>query len=118
MNRDPPVARDRQKPKLLDQVRSAIRARHYSIGVEDAYVQWIKRFMSGIKDVDFQYRQLATRDGKGRKDRVTMPPGRLIDPLKQHLARVKANIAKPGPVIRSATALQRIFCSAAMTFGP
>jgi len=33
------------KPKLLDQVRAAIRTRHYSIRTEEAYVQWIKRFI-------------------------------------------------------------------------
>ncbi|MEK7228883.1 MAG: phage integrase N-terminal SAM-like domain-containing protein, partial [Candidatus Binatota bacterium] len=32
------------KPKLLDQVRQAIRARHYSPRTEEAYVHWIKRF--------------------------------------------------------------------------
>src|SRR5256712_12900481 len=34
-----------QKPKLLDQVRQAIRTRHYSYRTEKAYVQWIKRFI-------------------------------------------------------------------------
>ena len=33
------------KPKLLDQVRLAIRARHYSYRTEKAYVHWIKRFI-------------------------------------------------------------------------
>src|SRR5574337_1268133 len=33
------------KPKLLDQVRLAIRTRHYSRRTEDAYVGWIKRFI-------------------------------------------------------------------------
>ena len=33
------------KPKLLDQVRQAIRTRHYSIKTEEAYVGWIKRFI-------------------------------------------------------------------------
>ena len=33
------------KPKLLDQVRNAIRTRHYSYRTEQAYVQWIKRFI-------------------------------------------------------------------------
>ena len=33
------------KPRLLDQVRAAIRARHYSLRTEEAYVQWIKRFI-------------------------------------------------------------------------
>ncbi|WP_036267722.1 integron integrase [Methylocaldum szegediense] len=33
------------KPKLLDQVRDKIRVKHYSLRTEDAYVQWIKRFI-------------------------------------------------------------------------
>lgn len=31
--------------RLLDQVREAIRVRHYSIRTEEAYVQWIKRYI-------------------------------------------------------------------------
>jgi len=31
--------------KLLDQVRDAIRVRHYSYRTEEAYVQWIIRFI-------------------------------------------------------------------------
>jgi hypothetical protein len=34
-----------QKPKLLEQVRQAIRTRHYSYMTEKAYVGWIKRFI-------------------------------------------------------------------------
>ena len=33
------------KPKLLDQVREAIRMRHYSPKTEESYVHWIKRFI-------------------------------------------------------------------------
>jgi len=33
------------KPKLLDQVRRAIRSRHYSYPTEKAYVHWIKRYI-------------------------------------------------------------------------
>src|SRR5215467_9439360 len=33
------------KPKLLDQVRQAIRSRHYSYMTEKAYVGWVKRFI-------------------------------------------------------------------------
>jgi len=32
-------------PRLLDQVREAIRLRHYSIRTEQAYTDWIKRFI-------------------------------------------------------------------------
>ena len=33
------------QPKLLDQVRARIRVKHYSIRTEQAYVDWIKRFI-------------------------------------------------------------------------
>jgi integron integrase len=33
------------QPRLLDQVRERIRFRHYSIRTEQAYVDWIKRFI-------------------------------------------------------------------------
>jgi hypothetical protein len=32
-------------PRLLDRVRAAIRARHYSRRTEAAYVGWIRRFI-------------------------------------------------------------------------
>ncbi|MFZ1907800.1 MAG: integron integrase [Burkholderiales bacterium] len=184
-------------PRLLDQVRDAIRRRHYSIRTEQSYIHWIKRFiffsdkrhpkemgaqevtaflshlardrdvaaatqnqalaallflykevlgqalpwldqverakrparlptvlsipeiqrllgeMEGakwlmasllygaglrlreclklrVKDIDFDYRQILVRDAKGGKDRVTMLPQSVIEPLQRHLARVKA----------------------------
>ena len=43
-----------------------------------------------VKDVDLSYRQIMVRDGKGGKDRVTMLPAAVIEPLKQHLMRVRA----------------------------
>lgn len=42
-----------------------------------------------VKDVDFQYRQILVRDAKGQKDRVTVLPGSLIEPLRTHLSRVR-----------------------------
>jgi len=185
-----------QQPKLLDRLRDAIRLRHYSIRTEQAYLQWVRRFIifhkkrhpdemgpsevegflthlavegrvaaatqnqalnaivflykellkrdlgqfehlvwakrnprvpvvltvdevkavlgridgvtglmarvlygSGlrlmeccqlrVKDVDFAYRQITVRDGKGRKDRVTVLPVSLVEPLKTHLKGVK-----------------------------
>jgi integrase len=43
-----------------------------------------------VKDVDFGYGQILVRDGKGAKDRVTMLPQALIEPLKAHLEKVSA----------------------------
>ena len=185
-----------KRARLLDQVRDAIRRRHYSLRTEDTYVHWIKRFiyfsgkrhpaelgaaevtaflnylardrdvaastqnqalsallflyrevlatplpwldelervrrparvptvltqeeaqrllaqMKGtkwlmasllygaglrlreclklrVKDLDFGYRQIVVRDGKGAKDRVTMLPQSVHAPLKRHLMQVR-----------------------------
>lgn len=185
------------KPKLLDQVRDVLRRRHYSIRTEQAYIDWIKRFivyhnkrhpkemaeeevtaflthlardrdvapstqnqalsallflykevlkqeigwlekverakkpsrlpvvlsrsevkrvfahlhgtpklMAGllygsglrlmecvrlrVKDVDFELAQITVRDAKGGKDRITMLPLNLAEPLQRHLVRIKA----------------------------
>lgn len=42
------------KPKLLDRLRSAIRARHYSRSTEKAYVNWVKRYVryNGLRHPD------------------------------------------------------------------
>ncbi len=45
--------------------------------------------MLRVKDVDFSYRQILVRDGKGGKDRMTMLPEAVIQPLHQHLGRVR-----------------------------
>jgi len=42
-----------------------------------------------VKDVEFSRREVLVRDGKGFKDRVTMLPAALVQPLKTHLARVR-----------------------------
>src|SRR4051812_21902644 len=34
-----------QPPKLLDRVRAAVRARHYSRRTEESYVGWIRRYI-------------------------------------------------------------------------
>jgi Phage integrase, N-terminal SAM-like domain/Phage integrase family len=42
-----------------------------------------------VKDVAFAHNQILVRDGKGRKDRVTMLPQRFQPALREQLARVK-----------------------------
>jgi integron integrase len=185
-----------ENPRLLDQVRDALRVRHYSLRTEASYLQWIKRFilfhkkrhpremaepeitafltylavdknvaastqnqalsailflykevlqleigwlddvirakrsvrvpevlsqdqvrrllcqLEGIhelvarllygtgmrlmeairlrvQDIDFHYRQITVRDGKGHKDRVTVLPDSMVVPLQRHLQRVR-----------------------------
>ena len=43
-----------------------------------------------VKDLDFTRSEITVRDGKGRKDRVTMLPGKVKEPLIAHLERVRA----------------------------
>jgi integron integrase len=42
-----------------------------------------------VQDVDFSRAELTVRDGKGGKDRMTMLPDTLVDPLQRHLVRVR-----------------------------
>jgi integron integrase len=42
-----------------------------------------------VKDVDFQRHEIVVREGKGNKDRITMLPQSLVEPLQAHLIRVK-----------------------------
>ncbi|HZM36950.1 MAG TPA: integron integrase [Burkholderiales bacterium] len=42
-----------------------------------------------VKDVDFAYRQIVVRDGKGGKDRVTMLPASVVEPLRAQLVRAR-----------------------------
>ena len=61
-----------RRPKLLDQTRDAIRARHYSRRTEEAYINWVKRFiffhnkrhpsMMGADEVNAFVSSLATHD--------------------------------------------------------
>jgi len=42
-----------------------------------------------VKDIEFDYSQIIVRDAKGSKDRVTILPEKLKEPLKRHLEKVK-----------------------------
>jgi len=50
----------------------------------------LREFLSlRVKDLDFEYQQIAVRDAKGNKDRVTMLPASAADALKTHLLMPK-----------------------------
>jgi integron integrase len=42
-----------------------------------------------VKDIDFERRELCIREGKGAKDRITMLPASTIQPLLEHLRKVR-----------------------------
>jgi integron integrase len=83
-------ASDSPKPKLLDQLRESLRSRHYSRRTEQTYCQWVKRFIFfHLQDIDFSRSEITIRDGKGAKDRITMLPESLKQPLRRHLVNVR-----------------------------
>jgi len=74
-----------------------------------------------VKDIEFSRLEIAVRDGKGGRDRVTVLPARLVEPLRQHLARVREQherdlLASHGEV-HLPHALARKYPRAAQTWG-
>ena len=52
------------------------------------------RLMEGlrlrVKDIEFERREIVVREGKGNKDRVTVLPENLLQPLQAQLERARA----------------------------
>jgi integrase len=69
----------------LDGTRWFVARRLYATGMRLIEAQRLR-----VEDLDFQRREITVRDGKGGRDRRTLLPERLIEPLKTHLERVKA----------------------------
>ena len=42
-----------------------------------------------VKDLDFDRREITVRDGKGQRDRRTLLPGTVANPLREHLVGIK-----------------------------
>lgn len=42
-----------------------------------------------VQDIDFGYRQITVRNAKGAKDRAVPLPEKAVEPLREHLARVR-----------------------------
>ena len=77
----------RDKPRLLDQVRDALRLRHYSIRTEASYLQWIKRFI-------FFHRVRHPLD-MGEREITAFLTHLAVD---RHVAPSTQNQARDGPV--------------------
>jgi integron integrase len=89
-----------KKPKRLPEVLSKDEARrvlnfmrgeHWLVGnlLYGAGLRLTEALRLCVKDLDFEYKQIVVRDGKGSKDRVTVLPEKIISPLKDHLTRVR-----------------------------
>ena len=47
-----------------------------------------------VKDLDFERLQVTVREGKGDKDRITLLPEAIVEPLQRHLAQVQQEHAR------------------------
>jgi len=69
-----------------------------------------------VKDVDFGYRQIVVREGKGCKDRVTILPSSIEERLIRHLDEIKAqhekDLSKGGGYVRLPNGLDRKYPTA------
>jgi integron integrase len=69
-----------------------------------------------VKDIDFGYSQVTVREGKGGRDRVTMLPQGVAEPLRRHLARRKreheADLQAGGGAVHLPDALARKYPAA------
>ncbi len=74
-----------------------------------------------VKDVDFHQSQLVIRGGKGDKDRYTMLPAGVVEPLRRHLEAVKRqhleDLAKGLGSVALPGALDRKYQTAAKELG-
>jgi len=70
--------------RLLDQLRGTHRLLAYLI--YGSGLRLMEAVRLRIKDVDFDYSQIIIRAGKGDKDRVTVLPERLREPLQKQIA--------------------------------
>lgn len=88
-----------------------------------------------VQDIDFDRYEILIRDGKGAKDRVTMLPQSLVDPLKAHLewrkglfendaAKEKSEVYLPDALARKYPNAannwiwQYVFCSGSYSVDP
>jgi integron integrase len=69
-----------------------------------------------VKDIHFERGALTVRDGKGRKDRETVLPARMLEPLRSHLDQVRrqhqADLARQAGSVALPHALDRKYPSA------
>lgn len=89
-----------QRPKRMPEVFTPeeamavvnhLKGKYWIIGMlmYGAGLRLIESLRMRVKDIDFAYKKIIVRDGKGEKDRVTLLPECLIEPLQKHLPEIK-----------------------------
>jgi len=74
-----------------------------------------------VKDLDLERHELSVRDGKGSKDRLTVLPQSLVDPLKRHMKEVQqqhqTDLSAGWGAVELPHALERKYRNAAREWG-
>ena len=74
-----------------------------------------------VKDVDLVKRKIVVRDGMGGKDRVTLLPGKVVEPLRAHLEMVRgqhgADLAQGAGSVELPWAIERKYPRAPWEWG-
>ena len=74
-----------------------------------------------VKDMDLAKREIVVRDGKGGKDRVTLLPARVVEPLRAHLEMVRrqheADLANGAGSVELPWAIERKYTRAPWEWG-
>ena len=78
-------------PDEVNRVLSGLQGIYWLMGIlmYGAGLRIIECLRLRGKDIDFNYKKITVREGKGEKDRITMLPELSIAPLKKHLEKVK-----------------------------
>ncbi len=91
-----------KRPARLPVVLAVKEVQRFLVAVENVVKALVLRLLYGtgmrllewlrlrVKDVDFVSREMLVWEGKGAKDRVTMLPESLMQPLRAQVAKVKA----------------------------
>ena len=83
----PAVLAEAEVRRLLDAMEGG--ARLMASLLYGAGLRQIECLTLRVKDIDFAYRQIIVRDGKGARDRATILPENLVQPLQAHLGKVR-----------------------------
>lgn len=120
-----PASRPRRLPVVLSRDEVAAVLRHLrgakqlvAMLLYGSGLRLLEALHLRIKDVDMERLQIVIRRGKGDKDRVTVLPQVLVEPLRAHMARVKrlhdrdlahgaGNVELPGAFARKSPSAAR-----------
>ncbi len=88
--------RPKRLPTVLDKaeahrVIAHLRGDHWLIAglLYGSGLRLLEALRLRVKDLDLYHRRILVRHGKGSKDRVTIVPAALVEPLRHHLVKVR-----------------------------